>query len=199
MTTGNPPAMSLPDTLLPPSSTPLERALARTMGSFNHPRFVPSLWNADTCPEAFLPYLAWALSVDEWDERWSVVKKREVIKAAREIHRRKGTPIAIRRALASVGQPNADLIERADFIRCDGSVICDGTRSCGGQWATRRVILKQPITVSGAYQIKRLLAAVGRNCVHLLAIRFAAAAFRCDGTITCNGNYTCGTVNTTIT
>lgn len=184
--------------LLPPASTPLERAIEQTQARFSPPRLVPTLWNAATCPEAFLPYLAWAVSVDEWDSLWSVDKKRAVIAESREIHQRKGTPSAIRRALASIGQPDAEIIERRDFIRCDGSVRADGARTCGGRWATYYVTLFRPITISGAYQVKRLLEAVGRNAVELVAIDFAAAAFRCDGSIRCNGQYSCGSVNTTL-
>lgn len=191
--------MSQPPTLLPPSSTPLERALSRTLGRFSPPARVPVLWNAATCPPAFLPHLAWALSVDEWDPLWSEEKKRAAIAAAREIHQHKGTPSAIRRALAAIGQPDAQLIERADYIRCDGSVSCDGSHTCGGRWATYRVKLLRPITVGMARLIKRLLASVGRNAVHLLGIDYAETAFRCDGTILCNGEYTCGAVNTTLT
>lgn len=184
--------------LLPPSSTPLERAIEQTQARFSPAQIVPTLWNAASCPANVLPYLAWALSVDEWDHAWSEEKKRAVIIESRAIHQHKGTPYAIRRALASIGQPDADLIERRDFIRCDGSALADGKHSCGGRWATFYVKLIRPITVSGAYQVKRLLAAVKRNCVHLIAIDFAAAAFRCDGSIRCNGEYSCGSVNTTL-
>ncbi|MBI2306099.1 MAG: phage tail protein I [Rhodocyclales bacterium] len=189
---------ALPETLLPPSSTALERTAARTAGRFNPARIVPTLWNADTCPAALLPYLAWSLSVDEWDDKWSVEKKRAAIKDAPEIHRRKGTPLGVRRALASIGQGNAKLIERSDHIRCDGYTVCNGDRTCGGQWASYRIDLFNPLTVSEAFLAKRLLKAVDRNCVHLQAIDFSAAAFRCDGTIVCNGDYTCGVVDTTI-
>lgn len=190
--------MTIP-TLLPPASTPLERAMSRAMGRFNPAQRIPSLWNAKTCPVTFLPYLAWALSVDEWDPQWSEDTKRAAIAAARDIHQRKGTPSAIRLALASVGQPDAEIIERADFIRCDGSVVCDGTRSCGGRWATYRIKLFKPITIGMARLIKRLLASVGRNAVHLLSIEYQESAFRCDGTITCDGEYSCGSVNTMLT
>lgn len=186
--------------LLPPSSTPLERALDLTAANriAGLPSIIPTLWNADTCPKALLPYLAWALSVDEWDELWSEDKKRAAIREARYIHQHKGTPGAIRRALSAIGQGDADLIERTQFIRCDGSVVCDGYRTCGGNWASLMVNLKHPVTVGDAYRIKRLLLSVGRNAVHLVAINFAAAAFRCDGSITCNGDYSCGSVDTTI-
>lgn len=192
--------MTTPATILPPSSTPLERAIEQTgaarLGAL--PSIVASLWNAASCPAALLPYLAWANAVDEWDENWSEQKKRTVIAEAPEIHRTKGTAYAIRRALTALGQGDAEIIERTDYIRCDGSVTCDGSHTCGGQWATYLVNLRQALTVGDAHLIRRLLEAVGRNAVQLLAINFEAAAFRCDGTITCNGDYSCGAVNTTI-
>lgn len=188
-------------TLLPPASTPLERNLSRTMGRFNPPSIVPGLWNPDTCPPSILPYLAWALSVDEWDNGWPIEKKREVVKAAREIHQKKGTPLAIARALESIGQPDAVLIERADCIRRDGSRRHDGTghrRGLDG-WATRRIILNRQVTIDQAFQIKRLLEAVGRNCVHTTAIDYAQAALRRNGVAARDGSYTRGVVNTSLT
>jgi len=192
--------MSHPPTLLPPSSTPLERALDRTGAArlAALPSVVANLWNAATCPVALLPYLAWAVSVDEWDDKWSEAKKRAVIASAPETHRTKGTPTSIRRALSMLGQPDAQLIERTDYIRCDGSVIADGTHTCGGRWATYRVRLFQPLTIGDALLIKRTLEAVGRYATQLLSIDFSAAAFRCDGSVICNGNYTCGSVATTL-
>lgn len=183
-------------TLLPPSSTPLERAVSRTMGRFNPDKIVPTLWNAATCPPEFLPYLAWAVSVDEWDHRWSIDKKRAVIAAAPEIHRRKGTPLAIRRALESMGQADADIIERADCIRHDGTARRNGWHRRLGQagWATYRINLKRPVTVDQAIVIKRLLGAVTRNCVHLVAIDYSQAAIRRNGMAIRNGSYTRGVV-----
>lgn len=190
--------MTAPATLLPANGTPLERALSVTLGRFSPPAVVPTLWNAASCPPGVLPFLAWALSVDEWDHHWSIEKKRAVIAAARAIHQKKGTPLATRTALAALNQPDAEITERSDYIRCDGSVICDGDHTCGGDWATYRVRLLRAMTIGDAYLTKRTLAAVGRNAVHLQAIDFSAAAFRCDGTIVCNGDYSCGAVNTTI-
>ena len=184
--------------LLPPSSTKLERALDLVSAKFKPAKIVPSLWNAETCPEAILPYLAWASSVDEWDANWSVERKRNAITSAREIHKHKGTPSAIRYVLATVGQSDADLIERSDFIRCDGSTLVNGTRTCGGRWATFRIILKSPITITDAQRIKRMIASSKRNCVWLQAVDFSAASFRCDGSFNCEGTVTCGTVDTQI-
>lgn len=187
-------------TLLPPNASALEVALDKAVAGRRAtlPSIVPSLWNANTCPQPLLPYLAWSLSVNEWDEKWSTEKKRAAITDAPEIQRHKGTPQGVRRALAAIGQGNAQLIERADYIRCDGATTCNGDHTCGGQWASYRIRLFNPITVGEASLAQRLLKAVARHCVHLLTIDFSAAAFRCDGTVICNGDYTCGAVAATL-
>lgn len=186
-----------PPTLLPPSSTPLERAISQTQGRFANPMLIPGLWNAATCPKSFLPYLAWAVSVDEWDHGWSVEKKREVIAAAQEIHRRKGTPLAIRRALSALGQPDAEVIERADCIKHNGIARRNGWHRRLGQdgWATYRIILKRPVTVDQAILIRRQLDAVKRNCIELVAIDYSQASLRRNGTASHDGSYTRGVVS----
>lgn len=90
--------------LLPPSSTPLERAIADTpqLESLD-PEVIATLWDAATCPAANLPWLAWALSVDEWDTTWDEATQRRVIAASIEIHRQKGTVGAVKKALTSLG------------------------------------------------------------------------------------------------
>lgn len=188
--------------LLPPSSTPLERAVDRTAGArfAALPAVVASLWNAQTCPPAILPWLAWAMSVDEWNEQWGIDKKRAVIAESRLIHQQKGTVAAIRRALTAIGQPDAIIIERGDYVRRDGSITRDGThqRQGAGGWATYRVVLSKPTTIVQAQQIKRLLAAVQRNCIVLTAIDYRKAANQRNGTIARNGVWTRGVVDSTI-
>lgn len=192
--------MSQPDHLLPKNATALERAFSVAAGRFNPPAVVPSLWNPATCPAAVLPFLAWALSVDEWDHGWPIEKKRAVIAAARAIHQKKGTPLAVRTSLAALGQPDADLIERADCLRRDGSAMRNGLRRRFGQagWPTFRIVLKQPITVDQAFQIQRLLESTKRNCVKLLSIDYSQAALRRNGAARRNGAYTRGIVNTSL-
>jgi len=51
----------------------------------------------------FLPYLAWAFSVDSWDEKWTATEKRKAVNDAFYIHRRKGTVAAIRRVIENLG------------------------------------------------------------------------------------------------
>lgn len=188
--------------VLPPASTPIERTadavaeqrLARM------PAIVTSLWNADTCPAPLLPYLAIALSVDEWNDGWGVDKKRAVIKESRYIHQHKGTLAAIRRALTAIGQPDATIIERGDYVFRDGTRTRDATHQRRGQggWATYRIILSRPATVDLAYQIKRLLAAVQRNCITLTAIDYRQAALRRNGVAIRDAAWTRGVVDTTI-
>lgn len=64
---------------------------------------VRQLWSPATCPAAQLPWLAWALSVDEWDATWPVETQRQVIAASVEQHRKKGTAGALRKALQRLG------------------------------------------------------------------------------------------------
>ncbi|HDW6586049.1 TPA: phage tail protein I, partial [Salmonella enterica subsp. enterica serovar Typhi] len=56
-----------------------------------------------TCPVSFLPYLAWAFSVDRWDEGWTESVKRQVVKDAFYIHQHKGTTSAVRRVVEPFG------------------------------------------------------------------------------------------------
>lgn len=195
--------MSTPETLLPPNVSRLERALdqaaAQRLGAL--PSLVPSIWNADTCPPALLPYLAWSLSVDEWDNTWSIERKRSVIREAPEIHRKKGTLSAIRHALSVVGHPDAEILERADYVVRNGTVTRNGIHRRRGQagWATYRVFLLRPVTVDQAYQIKRILIASQRNCVHLVGINYDQSEIRRNGQVKRNGAYARDTFNTSIT
>lgn len=90
--------------LLPPGSTLLERRLAQTCSGISDLQ-VPlrDLWNPATCPVSFLPYLAWAFSVDRWDEGWTESVKRQVVKDAFYIHQNKGTTSAVRRVVEPFG------------------------------------------------------------------------------------------------
>lgn len=74
------------------------------------PVLVREVWDADTCPSALLPWLAWARTVDTWPPGMSDTQKREAIKAALYVHKHKGTAGAVRAALAALGVPS-DVIE----------------------------------------------------------------------------------------
>ncbi len=92
------------DSLLPPNATKLERALERTISDELQIDLssVRSLWDYESCSPALLPWLAWAMSVDHWDDSWDDATKRTVVGSAAEVHRQKGTLAAVRTALKSV-------------------------------------------------------------------------------------------------
>jgi phage tail P2-like protein len=92
------------DTLLPVNAHIHEIALELASAKLAQlPIDVGKLWNPDDCPEQLLPWLAWAMSIDEWDSRWSEQTRRTQIKNAVYTHRQKGTVGAVKRALAAVG------------------------------------------------------------------------------------------------
>lgn len=89
--------------LLPPNATALERRAAHALGNaerINVP--LRALWQPQECPAHLLPWLAWALSVDEWDDQWSEAQKRRAVEASVQVHRHKGTLGALKRALSAV-------------------------------------------------------------------------------------------------
>lgn len=92
------------DRLLPVGSSPLEVAAAEACARLQRlPVPLRTLWNPQTCPLELLPYLAWAWSVDRWDQSWPAETKRAVVAASQFIHRRKGTISAIRRVVEPLG------------------------------------------------------------------------------------------------
>lgn len=100
------------ETLLPPSATDLQNALAQVDAERLEAIEVKisTLWNPWTCPAPFLPWLAWAFSVDVWDSSWTEAKKRAVIAASFTVHRYKGTRKALAAALKAQGF-DIDIVE----------------------------------------------------------------------------------------
>ncbi|KTB75316.1 MULTISPECIES: phage tail protein I [Pseudomonas] len=88
--------------LLPLNSTPLERAIEAATDEVTQTP-LRTLYNPQTCPAHLLYHLAWAWSVDRWDDEWSEPVKRAAIAASFFIHARKGTIGAIRRVVEPLG------------------------------------------------------------------------------------------------
>ncbi|MEL7940973.1 phage tail protein I [Pseudomonas delhiensis] len=88
--------------LLPLNATALERLLADVM-SRDLAVCTRDLMNPDSCPVEFLPYLAWAYSVDRWRADWSESTKRKAIRDAYYVHAHKGTIGALRRVVEPLG------------------------------------------------------------------------------------------------
>ena len=90
--------------LLPPNATAQERALANTIARIsNVPLAARKMWNPDTIPANLLPWMAWAFSVDDWNNNWTEQEKRNVIKNSLFVHKHKGTLAAIKRAVEPLG------------------------------------------------------------------------------------------------
>lgn len=91
-------------TLLPPNATSFERAVeTATARIADVPVPLRKLWSPMTCPEDLLPWLAWALSVDNWRSDWPLHVKRARVASAIPIQRQKGTLKSIRDVVNSFG------------------------------------------------------------------------------------------------
>ena len=90
--------------LLPLGSTPLEKHAAEILKSaVENPVIIADLINPERCPPQLLAYLAWAFSVDKWDENWTDEVKRIAIKQAFFVHKHKGTIAAVKRVVEPIG------------------------------------------------------------------------------------------------
>ncbi|WP_295044717.1 phage tail protein I [uncultured Paracoccus sp.] len=182
-------------TLLPNNATATERAIEATSDRAI-PIPVGDLWNPDTCPAALLPWLAWALSVDDWDADWSDEAKRSTIATSLEIHRRKGTVWAMRAALRAAGLGDADIQEGWSANQFDGSFTRDGSRlrQQSDHWAEYRVTLQRPMSIAQLERARTILAAAAPVRCHLKVISFEQAALLYNGAVTRDGQYTRGVV-----
>lgn len=90
--------------LLPSNASKLEKRAAECLRqAVENPIFIANLINPQKCPAHLLPYLAWALSVDKWDENWTEEVKRLAIQQSFFIHKQKGTITAIKRVIEPIG------------------------------------------------------------------------------------------------
>jgi phage tail P2-like protein len=90
--------------LLPSNATQLERLAAQALAQIERvPVPIRDLISPTRCPLALLPYLAWAMSVDRWEEAWPESTKRQVIASSYYVHAHKGTIGALRRVVEPLG------------------------------------------------------------------------------------------------
>lgn len=90
--------------LLPSNATSTERKLSLVGSRMTSiPIPVSEVWSPWKAPEQVLPWLAWALSVDNWDKNWSVEQKRAVIADAPVSQKIKGTLAAVESNLIALG------------------------------------------------------------------------------------------------
>ena len=91
--------------LLPANATALERALEGVLVDMLDTTPIPirTLRDVATCPEEWLPWLAWERDVDVWNGDWPTALKRAVVAASFLLHSEKGTVAADRRILDGAG------------------------------------------------------------------------------------------------
>lgn len=183
------------DPMLPDNSGPAEIAMATAIAAafaFDVPN--ATLWDPLRCPAIFLPWLAWALSVDEWNADWSEGAKRAVVAEAAMIHRIKGTPTSVRRALISAGYGDAVIEERFGARQYDATIPRDGTvaRAGASAWAEYRIILARPMSIEQAAQVRRILSATAPARSKLKALDYQEAANLYNSTVPRDGTFSRG-------
>ncbi|MBI1495405.1 phage tail protein I [Halocynthiibacter styelae] len=159
---------------LPVNSTRLERSLETLIrNAFRIDVPIGDLWNPDRCPEHALKFLAWAMSVDFWDDQWPLPVKRQTIRQSIAVHREKGTLSSIKRALNAASYGDVSVIEAKALPRLGrthelGRSWKLGLR--GVHWADYWVEVSRPIDRRAADQLVRLLATVAPVFCRLRAI-----------------------------
>lgn len=190
--------MNSPISLLPNGSSQLEKQLSHTFSYISDiPVPIHLLWSAAHCPESLLPWLAWSLSVQEWDDEWSEQSKRNAILNGIHIHKYKGTISAIRRVMRAVGFGEVDIIENQSLKTWNGELNFDGSETFEHEemhWAEYKIVLHQPITIDESKQVRRILNENAPARCHLVAFNFTRAGHRWNGEINFDGNFTFGEV-----
>ncbi len=92
----------LPEYRVTPLELALEKALAAKYCRFN-PDIIRHVHDPQQCPAHLLPWLAFSLSVDVWDDNWPEATKRGAIVGSLDVHRTKGTLGAVEDALDALG------------------------------------------------------------------------------------------------
>lgn len=181
--------------LLPPNTTPTEAAFeAATARLAEIAVPVGDLWNPATCPSEMLPWLAWALSIDDWDAGWADDVKRAVLTASVNIHRHKGTVAAIRTAISAAGLQDAALYEHWAASQFDGTFVADGSRTYAqsDHWAEYRIELNSPIALAQASRVRLLLSKVAPARCHLKSLQYPQAENIHNHTISYDGTFSYG-------
>ncbi|MEE1883345.1 phage tail protein I [Pseudomonas soli] len=153
--------------LLPHNSTPLERAV-EAAGADETVILLRRLYNPDTCPAHLLYQLAWAWSVDRWDEKWPEAVKRSVIRSSFYVHSRKGTIGALRRVVEPLGY----LIEVKEWWQA----VPEGVP---GTFALQVGVLDQGITEEMYDELVRLIDGAKPVSRHLIGLAIALSSSGC--------------------
>ena len=160
------------------------------------PKLMPRLVEL-VAPEHLI-LLAESRSILNEDGYWlaeSDSARRRLIKGAYELHRKKGTPWAIREIVRRLGFGQVELIERMGNKTHNGEIRRDGRYSHGhsDRWAHYRIIMNAPITNDQAALLRRTLAAFAPARCVLAALDYQTASLRHNGQAMRDGAFNRGT------
>jgi len=108
--------------ILPPNATSLELHVEQSATATleTMPLDIAKLWNPDTCPAHILPWLAWALDVEQWRSDAPLATQRAAIKGSIAVHDTMGTPAAMKQALGNLGYGRVVVDELPNIVRGRG-------------------------------------------------------------------------------
>lgn len=165
--------------LLPENSTSVELALEAVAAGRIEALAMPArlMWDPWACPAEFLPWLAWALSVDDWDNAWSDEQKREMVAGSIEVHRHKGTVGGMRRALRLAGYGDAVITEGTEGPRLGRGWTLGRSERLGANadgWADYWVTVQVPVPKRAADRLAAYVQSVAPVRSRLRRIDIAA-------------------------
>ncbi|MCU7933734.1 MAG: phage tail protein I [Candidatus Thiodiazotropha sp. (ex Dulcina madagascariensis)] len=177
--------------LLPYNATELQQDLANAAVDLlaAAPAFIDdlnNLWNPATCRIDLLPYLAWALGVDEWDPDWDEATQRTMVAEAHAVHAIKGTPAAIKRVLSLAGYGDATITEHRQAFY-NGDAYFDGGVEQSDAWYCFEVVLNTSESPD-ADRVTRIVSAINRvKPVRACLRRVTRTMYLHDGTFNYDG------------
>ena len=162
---------------------------------------IKNLANPLTCESKFLPYLAYSLKVDFWDENLDEQSKRNLIKRSILLHRRKGTLWAIEEVLDLVGFTDrrhgfhATIKEGLKLNSRDGTYKYSAIYNHGSSadWAKYVIYVPKAITIQKAQFARKLIEAYAPKRCILVAVVYQVLPNR-NGTYFYNNEITHGSI-----
>lgn len=188
------------NSILPSVSSRLEKSFEKVSRYFNDlPVLIKDTTIAENCPESFLPFLAWMLSISD-EEGWKFAEgsdaKRNLIKRSIEIHKKKGTVWSIREVFRMLGLGEIEILENVGRLFYNGEHLHDAEMIYGGDfsstWATYNIRLQYPITNDQAITIRRILDGVAPARSELVRLDYKAVAIRYNAIANYDGQFNYG-------
>ncbi len=166
--------------LLPANSTATERAISAATDRADAIQTPAGLmWDAARIPVEYLPWLAWAVSVDFWDPDWTEAQKRAAIAGSAAWHRLKGTRGSVVTVMTQEGFSDASLIEDRDLPRYGRDWVYGRGWRYGPSdpsWADYWIVAHAPLYREAAERLAQRLADTAPARCRLRSIRAEGTA-----------------------